>query len=128
MGSEILKADRDHDLYCVWDSTVDAPTVAGTREEIAEWTFEDTATIRQSKSEWESAWIRERVEKRLTDADEFGSSAYRPYAHRWGEDLIYEQRGILPRDKLYDFLMFFLERRGDGTDEEFDISLLKPRD
>lgn len=125
MGNEILKADRDHDLYCRWSSYTDSPTFAGTREETANWLFEEYATIAESKDPERAAMVHNRVERVLTDADTYGSSAFRPMGHLWGDSLIYKQIGTLPREKLYNFLIFFLENRGT-EEEEFDVSLLEP--
>lgn len=125
MGNEILKVDHDHDLYCRWSSVVDGPTFVGTREEISEWLFKEYATIAEAEDPERAVWVRNRIERILADADKYGSSGNRPMGHLWGDNLMYKQMGMLPREKLYDFLIFFLESRGT-EEEEFDVSLLQP--
>ena len=96
MGSCVIKAAKDRDLYCVWSSIVEAPTYIGTREEMRRH-------------------LGPGGEERLSRADQFGTSALgwsspgdTPVADLDGawEDtgLIVDQRGVLRRDKMADFL------------------------
>lgn len=110
MGSSILKGDQEHDLYCVWSSIVGGPTVIGTREEIVQ----DLA-----EHEWDEVTGQCRAQSsyhtgaRIDVADQLGTSLKnRPSYGRWDDDfLMYGQEGLLPRPRLYDFLMVLLGDR-----------------
>lgn len=90
MASTILRADKDTDLYCVWSSVVEAPTFIGTRDEIRRHLTETSAPAD--------------VDERLTRADQAGTSSLGPFG-AWGYDaIIFDQRGILRREHVAEFL------------------------
>lgn len=112
MGSCVIKASKDRDLYCVWSSIVEAPTFIGTRREL----------LRH---------LGPRAEERLTRADQLGTSMLgwdtpgdSPTSHLTGSweygGLIVEQRGTLPRDRMADFLTAY------ESDPEASYGLLEP--
>lgn len=124
MGSCVLKANRTDDLYCIWSSIVDAPTVVGTREEIKGELVADFAPGRPRYEE-----ELERAEQAMARADEHGSSA-RAIRFGWwdDEDLLVRAPtdGMLRREDLAAFLRSFLEADEDAEDEGWDVSLLRP--
>ena len=77
----VVKADRDTDLYVEWSTMSEAPTAWGTREQMTAAGFD-----------------RERLDR----AEATGSSCAGEIAdwYTWGEGLIYQQQGWLPRARL----------------------------
>lgn len=116
----ILKATPDQDFYVEWSTIVEAPVFAGIRERMLEHLREDNPDIQSNPIA--------KAEARLRRADETGTSAAGPYSWfgAWDEDdngLIVEQRGVLPRHRLYLFTRFWLY--GSGS-REFALDLLEP--
>lgn len=90
MPSYIVKPECDRDWYVVWSDVVEAPTAAGTREEL-------------KRSAWRQS---EFTDDRFDRADRTGCSALWPdpnapiYGYQDTEGFIYEQRGWLRRTNL----------------------------
>ena len=100
---EMIKPDRDEDFYVGWSHICECPVWAGTREEA----IEDGCPP-----------------SRLNRADETGSSMHDAFGCRWHHGgLIAEQRGYLPRARIGDYAIAYLEER---MDDAFD--LLEPLD
>lgn len=121
MGSFIIKAARDRDLYMEWSTIVDGPTFIGTRAEIL--AHLERAPDRRPADV---------PEVRVRRADETGTSA-KPDPHApgysgpldgaWDDTgLIVEQRGWLPRARFAEFLDAYL------ADPEKAYALLDPFD
>jgi hypothetical protein len=117
MGRFIIEADPDVDLYCEWSSIVEAPTWIGSRSELvgylAEHSFDGSGDCKAMRPE--------DIEERLARVDETGTSiAFRigPHAEgSWGDTgLIYQQQGVLPRNRLAEFLQRFLDNRPADVD------------
>jgi hypothetical protein len=86
MGSCIIKASPQEDLYLEWSTVVEAPTAVGTRKQMAEY-----LRVNGSRD----------PESRLARADSRGSSAWDIDLGGWRDEyLIYQQQGLLPRDRL----------------------------
>ena len=91
MGTIVIKPERDTDLYVGWSTIVEAPVWWGPRAEVTQYLIEDAAKPYGDSTS---------PEARLARADANGTSALGGFAFfgRWDdEDLIYEQRGLLPR-------------------------------
>lgn len=132
MGHYVMKAvhptDGDRDLYVYWSTVVDAPFMWGTREEMADYVYEQITSLREDKHPELAAMKREEVEERwLARADELGSSSYMRNGW-WGEDVNYHNAGRVPRDKLAAFLDSFVPINEEEGEGEFDLSLLEPFD
>lgn len=116
MGHSILKGRPGTDLYCVWSSNVDQPILIGTAEEVIE---------HQAEHRFEMGMCRaidpERTRENIANADEFGTSLkYRPAYGRWDDDsIMVSQAGMLPRAKLYDFLVIL-----NASEEWYDTGKL----
>lgn len=114
MPSYILKAERDSSEYIWWSDITESPLAIGTKDQIVSVMREEC----RRPTEWES----ERFER----ADKTGTSALWPSADDpafgWDDDLIAEQRGILPRASLADYTRLRLA----GNPAAFD--LLRPFD
>lgn len=103
MGSYIIKAARDRDLYMEWSTRVDAPTCIGTRAQMLAYLEQTTSRV-----------LADAAEVRVRRADETGTSAtfdpnspsFRgPFSGAWGDaGLIVVQRGWLPRARFAEFL------------------------
>lgn len=130
MSEFVLCAEPGANLFCVWSTAVDAPTVIGTGDAIVghltEHRFDAGHTCR--------AIPIEIAEGMIERAKQTGSSV----KHRYGagaipgswedEDLIFEQRGSLPRTRLPEVLRRYLDAPEDA-EEDPDISdLLIPFD
>jgi hypothetical protein len=89
MGYVIIKQAPDRDEYVIWCTSTERPIAVGNRAEIAG----DARTIEPDRGD---------IDARLAHADMHGSSMI-PYKFGWWIDLqlIYEQRGLLPREHLY---------------------------
>lgn len=110
MGSFIMKAAKDRDLYCEWSSIVESPTFIGDRE----------------------ATRKRFGEARVARADEHGTSALGFFSSgdyppseldgAWEDTgFVVEQRGWLPRARVPEFLEALL-----GDDQEKAYALLDP--
>lgn len=93
MGNLIWKVNQDpaEDRYCVWSTIVEAPVFDGTRAEIERYQLF-----------WNGEKVRPRLDEWFARANEKGSSL--DWDGDWGDKVIYEQRGLLPREKLGDLL------------------------
>jgi len=126
MGSSILKGRADYDLYCVWSSVVDGPTFIGTAKELIDF---------EARHEFDGghmcrAIAPERTAEDIAKADEHGSSSRGRYG-RWDDGhLIYEQKGMLPRSRLFDFLKLLDNDAwiDEGTEPEEALAMLEPFD
>ena len=119
MGHSILKGKPDVDLYCVWSSSVGQPVLIGTAEEIVEAEAEHVFHEGDTQCR---AIPPERTRQSIAYADEHGtSSRWRPAYGRWDDDsgIMVAQEGMLPRDKLYDFLVIL-----NDSQEWFDTGVL----
>ncbi|MER7115481.1 hypothetical protein ABT332_13415 [Saccharomonospora azurea] len=115
----IFKAARDEDLYGEWSSTVETFTFLGTRAETLRYLTETQPA--------------DEAEARLARADKTGTSVLGfategdTHPHdlpgAWEDTgLIVEQRGLLPRDRMSDFLRSYRAVGGP------DYTLLEPLD
>lgn len=95
---EIIKPDRDKDLYVGWSHTCEMPAWAGTRQQaIADGC----------------------PPSRLRRADERGTSMKDDFGCDWDDrGLIAEQRGFLPRSRIAEYVTLWLLGR---KDEAFDL-------
>lgn len=122
MGTEIVKIDRDRDLYLEWDSRVESPTFLGTRAETAAYLAEPKRVPGGTMTSDADV-----IEERLARADAEGSSGYRPTGCTWEVDgLIYQQAGHLPRGKLGELADRWLAAAGDELPDITDM--LEPFD
>lgn len=108
MGKPIIRADREHDLYVEWSSIVEAPTFIGTRAEMLRY-----LTPRSDPNEPGLNLGRRHTdpEARLRRADETGTSSLPdpeydgpPFGSWDDKGFIVEQKGWLPRERLYAYL------------------------
>lgn len=102
-AKEVIKISRDEDLYVGWSHICEAPVWCGTRAEA----IEDGCPP-----------------SRLRRADETGTSIRDGFGLAWDHGgLIAEQRGYLPRARVGEYAVAYLEgRTGDAFDllEPFD--------
>lgn len=113
MGSVIVKATPDADLYIEWSTIVEAPTFIGTRAETLEYLGLPSPSVSDTP------------EERLARADETGTSAKGDYAWfgSWTYDgFVVEQRGVLPRSRLSAFAVLYAD------DDPAWLDLLEPFD
>jgi hypothetical protein len=95
---EIIKISRDEDFYVGWSHIAEAPVWAGTYAE---------------------ALADGCPPSRLRRADETGSSMHDAFGLRWDHGgLIAEQRGYLPRARIGDYALAYLDER---LDDAFDM-------
>lgn len=113
MPSYVIKCDRESDRYVYWSDIVGAPHMHGTREEIAEY-LHGHERLHDSHGE---------VSQRLKRADETGSSALWGIYKFDGGGLIVEQRGLLPRERLWEFCEAYCSGDPDRRDEWLDMLL-----
>jgi hypothetical protein len=110
MGNFILKASEDatEDLYCIYSTVVDAVTVLGTREEIAQYLVSEGASDFGAKL-------------RLANTDRNGSSCLVDTGgtgvwYGWGDEFIHISEGPgngnLPRVHLGEYLRLLEAHRG----------------
>jgi len=121
MGVVILKATPDRDLYCIWSSVVDQPTMLGTRSDVTEDLGEHEMGPRGC-----TAWHPDEIDSALRRADETGTSSVRGYGN-WGDPALMVAPGkSLRRDRLGSFLDA-LDSRWYATGElpETAIDMLK---
>jgi hypothetical protein len=109
MSLIVVKADRDRDFYVLWSTTSDAPEFWGDRRVVLNFLLDV-----------EPALSRREEELRLERADVRGSSAYIGTGY-WNSDLIFRGEGLIPRDRLREFVESYDELSG-----EFDSSILIP--
>lgn len=97
----IMKVNESDDWYCEWSTIVDNVHCDGTRAEMLAHLHSQEPPARQ-------AFPGSTPEDRLTRADETGTSAMffsPPFEGAWSDPtLMVEQRGMLPRDRLGDYL------------------------
>lgn len=112
--SAVIKCHRELDRYVLWSTVCDAPTLHGDQQKVAEYLLR-----------YENRDDPTEVRARLTRADLTGTSTlYGLFA--WDDDsLIVEQRGLLPREKLWAFCEAYFggpDRRDEWLDmlEPFD--------
>ncbi len=120
MPSHVLRCEPDGDLYCVWSTVVEAPTAIGSRSDMV------AHLTRQTPAGYQPI-AGNTPEARVARADRTGSSALWPSEGDpfggWGDSLIYEQRGILPREKLGALCAIV---GTDPYDEAAAVALLTP--
>jgi hypothetical protein len=86
LGSFILRAAPDRDLYVLWSSVCDDAEFVGTRDEVAVY-----LSVQYGYDHPAERW--------LTRADATGTSS-RIGAGAWGHDLVVDQCGMLRRSDL----------------------------
>jgi hypothetical protein len=121
MGTFIVKADRERDLFAEWSTIVEAPTFIGTRAEILTHLGR---LLGGPPADPPEVLVRR--------AEEAGTSAVRdplapeytgPLDGAWDEPgQVVEQRGWLPRARMAEFLDVYL------VDAEKAYGLLEPFD
>lgn len=110
----VFKVTRDEDRYVEWSTIVEAPTFTGTRAEMM-----------AHLSPGELIYGHQ-PEDRLRRADETGTSAAGGFSFfgAWDDSgLVVEQRGVLRRERLGEFLDLFMP--GDYVDPAA-YALLEP--
>lgn len=115
MSGIVIKCDRDRDSdrYVYWSEMCEAPHMHGDR-----W------TVAQYLLRYESYGDRPAVEARLARADESGTSSLNGF-YDWGDDtLIVEQRGLLRRERLWEFCEAYCS--GDPARRDEWLDLLEP--
>lgn len=111
MGLTIIKCDRDTDRYVYWSSVVEAPCFHGTREELTRYL---------ERFEHHCGGLAE-IAKRFERADATGTSSI-PRYHDWSDDtLIVEQRGLLRRERLWEFCEAYDSEDPARRDEWLDL-------
>ncbi len=101
MGFVIINQAPDRDEYILWSDFTERPIAAGTRAEMIPYVDKVDPPDRFSTTA-----------ERFDRADRQGSSMI-PYPHGWWESygLIYEQRGYIPRKRLYYAALLHLDGR-----------------
>lgn len=120
MGTSILKAARDVDLYVEWDSRVDNITYIGDRASTLAYLAEEDLRLHVGFSP-DPGYA---PEDRLQRADEHGTSALFGNPRRGGWEssgFIVEQRGVLRRSDLLEFAEAI-----EAGDEKRAYGLLRP--
>jgi hypothetical protein len=113
MPSYIVKVSPDEDLYVKWSTIVDEPTAWGTREEMFEFLMD--------QDEKKPEYAGPEIEDRFARADQRGTSSFSG-EFGWDDDeFMFQQMGMLPRQRLADFLASF-----DDETQRFDESLIIP--
>jgi hypothetical protein len=116
MGTTIFKVDDD--LYVVWGSVTESPTLWGTRADLIEFMIAE-----------EVKWATERAQRdippRFDKADQYGSSAGIPRGYQLpGDDTeIFQQKGTLRISDLGAFVASYDVEKGT-----YDESWIKPFD
>lgn len=117
MGSAVVKASPERNLYCIWSTVVDAPTVIGTRAEMAAWLY-DYYSPHDIRLRGEEA-ARTEIGHRLAHCDKTGCSARFRTEFDWGnEEIIYKGQHTLTRDRLADLLDHYLNEPDHNEDED----------
>lgn len=101
MGHVVIKPVRDRDEYVEWSTIVEAPIAHGSWMEM--FAAMGGGVIEAGSCPHCGKWINEQEtpEARLSRAERHGSSALDGF-YRWDDtELIYQQRGLLPREHLY---------------------------
>jgi hypothetical protein len=97
MGTIILKAARDKDLYVAWSTNVEAPVGWGTRDEMLDDLWRDHNRAHPDCIPKPGTGPDARMDR----VDATGTSARDWTFGDWSdEEFIYEQRGLLPRTEL----------------------------
>lgn len=116
MGSFVVKCHPDQDRYVYWSDTVEAPHCHGDRWKVAQYLLT-----------YELHGDRPATEARMARADANGTSAFNPIFFGWeDESFIVEQRGLLPRAKLWEFCEAYFLTGSWGRDAWLDM--LEPFD
>lgn len=116
MGSTLIKCDPDSDRYVYWSGTVEAPHCHGDRAYVTEYL---------TRFEHHCGGAAE-IAKRFDRADATGTSSVLGW-HDWDDDtLIVEQRGLLRRERLWDFCAVYCLEDPARKDEWLDM--LEPFD
>lgn len=127
MGQQIIKVEKELDLYIVWSSVVESPLYVGSTEEVASYLMQPTKNSMGTHIN-----SRAYVDGVLDRATRYGSSGYEPFGCTWDDaGEIFEQRGFLPRKNLKAFAEIFLEtENGNLNDEQWSrlMALLEPFD
>lgn len=121
MPTYILKVSPEKDLYIGWSSVTDSIHFWGTREEVIEREIDEAKRradeiVRAARSE---------AEQRLDRADETGTSALWGNPPVYGfqsEGLVWQNSGVLPRERIEEMLGTYNDSIGDFEGEH----LLKP--
>lgn len=116
MGT-LIKCDRETDRYVYWSNVCEAPHTYGTREQI-------TRYLTQFEH-YHTGGLTE-IDQRFARADATGTSSL-PGFFDWDTDsLIVEQRGVVRRERLWEFCEAYCEQDPDGQDAWLDM--LEPFD
>lgn len=118
MSGILIKCDRDpeSDRYVYWSEVCEAPHIHGDRAHITRY----LETVERNYGGADE--IAERFER----ADRTGTSSF-PRFYDWNDGtLIVEQRGILRREKLWDFCVAYCTEDPARRDEWLDM--LEPFD
>lgn len=90
MPSYLLKVERGRDEYVGWSDVVEAPVFVGDESVALRW-------LQDQKRCSEPCCYQKQVLDRLERARRTGTSSLNGF-YEWGNDLIAEQRGFLPRE------------------------------
>jgi hypothetical protein len=104
MGRYIMKV-QDRDLYVEWSSVVENYTLVGTRAEMLQYLAEED----EREHPGFAPMPGHSPEDRLARCDETGTSVRFRYPSggrdgEWSDPIMIEQRGMLDRDKLGDYI------------------------
>lgn len=108
MGSYVIKCEPDEDRYIHWSDIAEAPHLRGTRTEVARYLRNYTGDSAHA------------IEKRMERADRTGTSAIIDGWLQWDDESgpIFEQRGFVPRAKLWEFCGLILD---DRREQAYDL-------
>lgn len=90
MGHIIIKPSPDRDEYVYWSTVVEAPLAYGNRAEMLKHIERD------------DRYGNDAPEVRMARTDRHGSSSLEGFYGWDDKEFIYEQRGLLPRSKLFE--------------------------
>lgn len=110
MPSYVIKCDRDSDRYVYWSTIVEAPHMHGTREQVARYLLFFDANGSSAA-----------VEQRMARADRNGTSSLDRFYDWDDSSLIMEQRGLLPRERLWEFCEIYFSDDPDRQDKWLDL-------
>lgn len=117
MGSVVIKASQDGDLYLLWSTNTDEPLAVGDRQEMAGYLLQREITAAELA-----------IEERLARADQTGSSS-RLRDGQWEDaGMVFRHRHLVPRARLEELAQRWMAS-DDDSGELPDISdLLVRRD
>lgn len=115
MSGIVIKCDRETDRYVYWSEMCEAPHLRGTRAQVI-------AYLHRYESYGElDATGMDFIEARMKRADETGTSSMCGF-HDWDTDsLIVEQRGVVRRERLWEFSGAYCAQDPARRDEWLDM-------